>query len=81
NLDGNWRVRAFATYGMPIPKLKLQFNTNTRLGFNRTPGLINGDLNLNDNIELSQGITISSNISKNVDFSVSTTGTYTIVNS
>ncbi|WP_091653573.1 outer membrane beta-barrel protein [Algoriphagus ornithinivorans] len=81
NLDGNWRVRAFATYGMPIPKLKLQFNTNTRLGFNRTPGLINGDLNLNDNIDLSQGITISSNISKNVDFSVSTTGTYTIVNS
>ncbi|MBY5951845.1 outer membrane beta-barrel protein [Algoriphagus marincola] len=81
NLDGNWRLRAFATYGMPIPKLKLQFNTNTRIGFNRTPGMINGEKNLNDNIDLSQGITISSNISKNVDFSVSTTGTYTIVNS
>ncbi|NVJ87126.1 MAG: outer membrane beta-barrel protein [Algoriphagus sp.] len=81
NLDGNWRVRAFATYGMPIPKLKLQFNTNTRLGFNRTPGLINGEKNINDNIDISQGITLSSNISKNVDFSVSTTGTYTIVNS
>lgn len=81
NLDGNWRVRAFATYGMPIPKLKLQFNTNTRLGFNRTPGMINGEKNINDNIDISQGITISSNISKNVDFSVSTTGTYTIVNS
>lgn len=81
NLDGNWRLRAFATYGMPIPKLKLQFNINTRIGFNRTPGMINGEKNLNDNIDLSQGITISSNISKNVDFSVSTTGTYTIVNS
>ncbi|MDF2156294.1 TonB-dependent receptor [Algoriphagus sp. CAU 1675] len=81
NLDGNWRTRFFLTYGAPIPKLKLQFNTNTRLGFNRTPGLINGDKNLNDNIDLSQGITLSSNISKNVDFSVSTTGTYTIVNS
>lgn len=81
NLDGNWRTRFFLTYGAPIPKLKMQFNTNTRLGFNRTPGMINGVSNFNDNIDLGQGITLSSNISKNVDFSVSTTGTYNIVNS
>ncbi|MGM0943758.1 MAG: outer membrane beta-barrel protein [Bacteroidota bacterium] len=81
NLDGNWRTRFFLTYGAPIPKLKMQFNTNTRLGFNRTPGLINGETNFNDNIDLGQGITLSSNISKNVDFSISTTGTYNIVNS
>ncbi|WP_297336649.1 TonB-dependent receptor [Algoriphagus sp.] len=81
NLDGNWRTRFFLTYGAPIPKLKMQFNTNTRLGFNRTPGMINGESNFNDNIDLGQGITLSSNISKNVDFSISTTGTYNIVNS
>ncbi|MFC3416361.1 outer membrane beta-barrel protein [Algoriphagus hitonicola] len=81
NLDGNWRTRLFLTYGAPIPKLKMQFNTNTRLGFNRTPGMINGESNFNDNIDLGQGITLSSNISKNVDFSISTTGTYNIVNS
>ena len=81
NLDGNFRTRFFLTYGMPVKKLKSNLNLNTRLGFNRTPGLINGDLNLNDNIDLSQGFTLSSNISKNVDFTISTTGTYTIVNS
>jgi hypothetical protein len=81
NLDGNFRTRFFLTHGMPVKKIKSNLNLNTRLGFNRTPGLINGDLNLNDNIDLSQGFTLSSNISKNVDFTISTTGTYTIVNS
>ena len=81
NLDGNFRTRLFLTYGAPIKAIKTQFNTNTRLGFNRTPGLINGERNLNDNIDLSQGVTFTSNISKNLDFTLSTTGTYTIVNS
>jgi hypothetical protein len=81
NLQGNWRSSVFLTYGAPIKKIKTQFNTNTRVSFNRTPGLINGDRNLNDNLSLGQGVTFSSNISKNVDFSIQTTGTYNIVNS
>ncbi|GAB3228370.1 TonB-dependent receptor [Algoriphagus aestuariicola] len=81
NLDGNWRTSLFLTYGAPIKKIKTQFNTNSRVSFNRTPGMINGDRNLNDNLALSQGLTFSSNISKNVDFSIQTTGTYNIVNS
>ncbi|MEP2347400.1 MAG: outer membrane beta-barrel protein, partial [Algoriphagus sp.] len=81
NLDGNFSSRFFLTYGAPIKGLKTNMNLNTRVGFNRTPGIINGDKNLNDNIDLSQGITFTSNISKDVDFTISTTGTYTIVNS
>jgi hypothetical protein len=69
------------TYGAPLKKLKTQFNINTRVSFNRTPGLINGVSNLNDNTTLSQGLTFNSNISQNVDFSISTTGSYNIVNS
>ena len=81
NLNGNWRSSFFLTYGAPIKKIKTQFNTNTRISFNRTPGIINGDNNINDNLALGQGVTFSSNISKNVDFSIQTTGTYNIVNS
>lgn len=81
NLDGNFRTSLFLTYGAPIKKIKSQFNTNSRVSFNRIPGLINGESNLNDNLTLSQGITLSSNISQNVDFSISTTGSYNIVNS
>ncbi len=81
NLDGNIRSSFFLTYGAPLKKLKTQFNLNTRVSFNRTPGLINGVSNLNDNTTLSQGLTFNSNISQNVDFSISTTGSYNIVNS
>lgn len=81
NLSGQFRSRLFMTYGSPIKKLKSQFNMNSSVAFNRTPGLINDQKNFNDNIDLSQGLTLTSNISKDVDFTLSTTGTYTIVNS
>ncbi|MBN3520775.1 TonB-dependent receptor [Algoriphagus lutimaris] len=81
NLDGNFRTTFFFTYGTPIKGIKTQFNMNTRVNFNRIPGLINGERNLNDNLSLRQGITFTSNISENVDFTLSTTGNYNIVNS
>lgn len=81
NLRGQFNTRVFMTYGAPIKSLKSQFNMNTSASFNRTPGIINGQLNRNDNIDLSQGVTLTSNISKDLDFTLSTTGTYTIVNS
>lgn len=81
NLDGNFRTSVFFTYGAPIKGIKTQFNMNTRVNFNRIPGLINGEKNLNDNLSLGQGLTFTSNISENVDFTLSTTGTYNIVNS
>jgi hypothetical protein len=71
----------FVTYGTPIKKLKSQFNLNSSIAYNRTPGIINLQKNFNNNIDLSQGVTLTSNISKDLDFTVSTTGTYTIVNS
>jgi len=81
NLDGNFSSRFFLTYGAPIKGIKTNMNLRTRVGFNRTPGIINGEKNLNDNIDFSQGVTFTSNISKDFDFTISTTGTYTIVNS
>lgn len=81
NLSGQFRSRLFMTYGTPIQKLRSQFNTNSSVSFNRTPGFVNDQKNFNDNIDLSQGVTLTSNISKDVDFTLSTTGTYTIVNS
>lgn len=81
NFSGNFRSRLFVTYGTPIKSWKSQFNLNSSVSYNRTPGMINGQKNANDNIDLSQGLTLTSNISKDLDFSVSTTGIYTIVNS
>ncbi|HSJ67817.1 MAG TPA: outer membrane beta-barrel protein [Anditalea sp.] len=81
NLNGQINSRLFMTYGVPVAPLKSTFNMNSSVSFNRTPGIINEQLNLNDNIGLSQGLTLTSNISKDVDFTLTTTGTYSIVNS
>ncbi|MBW3467582.1 outer membrane beta-barrel protein [Arthrospiribacter ruber] len=81
NISGQFRSRLFVTYGAPVKKLKSQFNSNSSISLNRTPGIINGQRNFNDNLDLSQGLTLTSNISKDFDFTLATTGTYTIVNS
>ena len=81
NLSGRWNSRMFVNYGTSIPALKSQFNLNSSIGYNRTPGMINGRISANENVDLGQGFTLTSNISKDVDFTLSTNGTYSIVNS
>jgi hypothetical protein len=81
NLNGQMMSRLFLNYGTNIPKLKTKLNLNPGISYGRTPGLINDQMNINENIDLRQGITFASNISKDVDFTLSTFGTYTIVKS
>ncbi|MCC5944542.1 MAG: TonB-dependent receptor [Bernardetiaceae bacterium] len=79
NLDGNHSLNAFYAYGKPIKMLKSNLNFNGGLSYNRLPGLINEQLNFSNNYNLSQGITLSSNISERVDFTVSYRASYNIV--
>jgi hypothetical protein len=81
NLSGQMSTRLFINYGTSIPKLKTKVNFNPGISYSRTPGIINGQTNINENIDISQGITFASNISKDVDFNLSTRGSYSIVNS
>ncbi|WP_439482998.1 outer membrane beta-barrel protein [Cyclobacterium plantarum] len=81
NLNGQMNARLFLSYGTSIPKWKTKVNLNPGISYGRTPGIINGQTNTNENIDIRQGITFASNISKDVDFNLSTNATYTIVNS
>ncbi|WP_215225298.1 outer membrane beta-barrel protein [Echinicola shivajiensis] len=81
NLSGNWNARLFFNYGTPVEKLKSNLNLNSSVSYNRTPGLINNELNYNNNIGLTQRFSLTSNISKDIDFTVSTAATYSIVKS
>ncbi|WP_154855987.1 outer membrane beta-barrel protein [Cyclobacterium xiamenense] len=81
NLNGQMNARLFLSYGTSIPKWKTKVNLNPGLSYGRTPGIINGQTNTNENIDIRQGVTFASNISKDVDFTLSTTATYTLVNS
>ncbi|GAB3658106.1 TonB-dependent receptor [Echinicola sediminis] len=81
NLKGNWNARVFLNYGKPWEKLKSNINLNSSVSFNRTPGMVNNEINFNENIGLTQRFSLTSNISENVDFTLSASGTYNIVNS
>lgn len=79
NLNGLWNVNYFTVYGLPIKKLKITLNFNTRIGYSRLQSLINSNTNISDNYTVSQGINIASNISENIDFNLSYTGSYNVV--
>ena len=81
NLNGQMSTRLFVNYGTSIPKWKTKVNLNPGVSYSRTPGIINGQTNINESIDISQGITFASNISKDVDFNLTTRGSYSIVNS
>lgn len=81
NLSGQMNARLFLSYGTSIPKWKTKVNLNPGVSYGRTPGIINVQTNTNENIDIRQGVTFASNISKDVDFTLSTTATYTLVNS
>lgn len=73
-------ISARSFFGMGRPVALLQSNVNFRggLSYARTPGLINDRLNMGTQYGLSSGLTIASNISENLDFTVSYGANYTI---
>ncbi|MGA9405599.1 MAG: outer membrane beta-barrel protein [Bacteroidota bacterium] len=78
NLNGEWNVNSFFTYSLVVGLLKSNLNLTSGLTFARTPGLINEDLNVADTYGPSAGAVLSSNVSENVDFTLSYQGSYNI---
>jgi hypothetical protein len=62
---------AFTTIGLPLKALKSNLNFNISANYNRTPGLINDQINYANTPSGSLGITMSSNISTKLDFTLS----------
>lgn len=79
NLNGYYTGRLFGVYGFPVKKIKSNVNVNGGLNYSRTPGIINNLDNISNNYASSAGLYIGSNISQNLDFSLSYNGNYTIV--
>jgi hypothetical protein len=79
NLDGNWSARSFITYSLPAKSIKTNFNLNAGFNYSRTPAIINNLNNFADNYTINGGIVAGSNISEDIDFTLSTNGAYNIV--
>jgi hypothetical protein len=76
NLDGQYTLRSFANYGLPLTFIKSNLNLNGFATYNNTPGLLDFEENNTKTASLGGGIVLSSNISENFDFLVSTNGSY-----
>jgi hypothetical protein len=71
NFSNRMTAMAFTTIGLPLKALKSNLNFNISANYNRTPGLINDQINYANTPSGSLGITISSNISTKLDFTLS----------
>lgn len=85
NLDGQYTLRSFANYTLPVRPLKSNLNLNLNANFARTPGLVTVNRDLGQQLNYSRtpsfglGVVLSSNISPNLDFTLSSNSTQTYV--
>ncbi|MBQ4503497.1 MAG: outer membrane beta-barrel protein [Alistipes sp.] len=90
NMDGFWSLRTHISYGLPVSWLKSNLNLSAGVRYNIVPSAIystEGDIvdnilnhnytvNLAKNIGYDASVTLGSNISENIDFTLSWRGTY-----
>ncbi|GAB3531206.1 hypothetical protein GCM10027443_13020 [Pontibacter brevis] len=79
NLDGYWNIRSFFNYGQPVGFVNANFNVNGGLGYARIPGLNNDRLNYANSTNMRLGLGLSSNISEKIDFNISTSSSYNLI--
>ena len=72
NLDGYQDFRSWVSYGMPVDFIKSNLNINGGFSYDKRPGQVNGEMSFNNSKRYSTGISLSSNISDQVDFNIST---------
>lgn len=78
NMDGYWSLRTHLNYGLPIGFLKSNFNVMAGVIYSTTPSQIDGQRNNAENMGYDFRAVLGSNISENVDFTLSWNGTYNI---
>ena len=78
NLDASWSANAFAVYSRPVKFLKSIASVNGGGSFNQTPTRLNAGTNVSKTYSLRYGSVLASNISQNLDFTVSYQGNYNI---
>jgi hypothetical protein len=76
--DASWNANAFAVYSRPLKFIKSIASLNGGASFNQTPTLGNAGTNISKTVAARYGLVLASNISQNLDFTVSYQGNYNI---
>ncbi|MEB2777624.1 outer membrane beta-barrel protein [Algoriphagus sp. D3-2-R+10] len=72
NLDGYKDFRSWVSYGIPLDFVKSNFNINGGFSSTQRPGQVNNQISFNNSSRISTGLSLSSNISDQIDFNIST---------
>ena len=78
NVDGYKSLRTHISYGIPINPIKCNFNIMGGVNYSDTPSLVNGEKNMASNMGYDARVVLGSNISENIDFTISWNGTYNV---
>jgi hypothetical protein len=79
NVEGYVAAQTYMTYGLPAEIIGSNLNFNLQASFTRTPGIVNDISNYSNSYNYGLGAAISSNISTDIDFFVSSTTSYNVV--
>ncbi len=77
----SWNSNVFAVYSLPAARLKSNLSFHGGGQFSRTPTQVHDAINIANNWSARGGSTLASNISPNLDFTLSYFGTYTFARS
>lgn len=81
NLNDQYTARLLYTYGLPLSFLRSNLNWSAGVNWSQTPGLIDEELNYTKNTAAEWGLTLSSNFSDRVDFTLSSRTSFNDVKS
>ena len=76
NMNGSSSLRTHLSYGFPISPIKCNLNVMVGYSWTRTPSKINGELNITSNMGYDAMVSLGSNISENIDFTLQWNGAY-----
>ena len=76
NMNGSSSLRTHFSYGFPINPIKCNFNVMAGVSWTRTPSKINNELNITSTMGYDAMVSIGSNISENIDFTIQWNGAY-----
>lgn len=76
NMDGSSSIYSHISYGFPISPIKCNLNLMAGVNWSRTPSMINDELNITSNLGYTAMVSLGSNISENIDFTLQWNGAY-----
>ena len=76
NMNGYRQLRTHISYGFPINPIKCNLNIMAGFNWTRTPSMINDEMNFTSNVGYDAMVSLGSNISENIDFTIQWNGAY-----